>query len=206
MHRNVMGTMLARLDVETRAYHGGADSVWRSLMEGTATPATYMHQLSRVYGFEAPLEAALAYTPGLSSVIDIRGRVRSGLIVRDLLALGISAAKITELPQCMIAPFATEAEALGWLYVVERAALLHEPVRRYLVARFPQLMGATSYLAAATEVRWIDYADTLEPYVQTRALQQQVVSGARDGFRCALEWFRTGHTWPVARDLTVLRA
>ena len=185
-----MGTMLARLDVETGAYHAGADGVWRDLMEGSATPATYMHQLVRVYGFEAPLEAALAYTPGIASVIDVRSRVRSGLIARDLLALGISAGKIAELPQCMIAPFATVAEAIGWMYVSERAALLHDPVRRYLIARFPQLAGATSYLAAASDARWNAFADALEPYVRTRALQQQVLAGARDGSRCALDWFR----------------
>lgn len=186
--------MLARLDTETRAYHVGADGLWRDLMEGSATPATYMHHLVRVYGFEAPLEAALAYTPGLPSVIDVRSRVRSGLIARDLLALGISAAKIAELPQGMIAPFATIAEALGWMYVYERSALLHEPVRRYLVARFPQLAGATSYLAAGGEARWKEFADALEPYVRTRALQQYVVLGARDAFRCALEWFRGRET------------
>lgn len=185
-----MGTMLARIDVETRAYHVGTDGVWRDLMEGTATPATYMHQLMRVYGFEAPLEAALAYTPEIAAVIDVRGRVRSGLIARDLLALGISAGKIATLPQCMIAPFASVAEALGWMYVSERSALLHDPVRRHLIARFPQLAEATSYLAAASDTRWNEFADALEPYVRTRALQQQVLAGARDASRCALEWFR----------------
>jgi heme oxygenase len=185
-----MGTMLARLDVETRPYHASAHGLWRDLMEGSATPATYMYHLVRVYGFEAPLEAALAYTPGLSRVIDVRGRVRSGLIARDLLALGISPAKIAELPQSMIAPFANVAEALGWMYVSERSTTLHEPVLRYLIARFPQLAGATSYLAAGSATRWTEFADAIEPYVQTRAIQQQVASAARDAFRCALEWFR----------------
>jgi heme oxygenase len=144
----------------------------------------------RVYGFEAPLEAALAYTPEIAAVIDIRSRVRSGLIARDLLSLGISAAQIAELPQCMIAPFASVAEALGWMYLSERAALLHDPVRRHLIARFPRLADATSYLASASDARWNEFADALEPYVRTRALQQQVLVGARDAYRCALEWFR----------------
>jgi heme oxygenase len=192
-----MGTMLARLEVETRPYHASADGLWRDLMEGTVTPATYMHHLVRVYGFEAPLEAALAYTPGLACVIDVRSRVRSGLIARDLLELGISAAKITELPQSMIAPFANVVEALGWMYVSERSSMLHEPVRRYLVARFPHLEGAMSYLGAAGAERWDEFAEALEPYVRTRALQQQVANVARDAFRCALDWFRGRET--VAR-------
>ena len=183
-----MGIMLARLDAETRPYHASADGPWLELMESTATPATYMHQLVRTYGFEAPLEAALAYTPGLSHVIDVRSRVRSGLIARDLLALGISAAKITELPQRLIAPFATVAEAFGWLYVSERAALLQGPVRRYLVSRFLRLAGATSYLAAAGDARWAGLAAAIEPFARTRTLQRQVLCGAHDAFRSLLEW------------------
>jgi heme oxygenase len=183
------GTMLARLDAETRPYHANADGLWRELMEGSATPATYMHQLVRVYGFESPLEAALAYTPGLPQVIDIRSRVRSGLIARDLLALGISAARIAELPQRLIAPFATVAEALGWLYVSERASPLHEPVRRYLVARFPRLASATGYLAADNSgERWAELAEALEPFARTRPLQRQVFAGAHDAFRSLLDW------------------
>ena len=181
--------MLARLDAETRPYHASADGVWRDLIEDSATAATYMHDLVRIYGFEAPLEAALAYTPGLSHVIDVRTRVRSGLIARDLLELGISAAKITALPQCMIAPFATVTEALGWMYVSERAALRHETVRRHLVSRFPQLAGATSFLASAGDARWEQFAGALEPYVRTRSQQRQVLSGAQDAFRCMLQWF-----------------
>jgi len=180
--------MLARLDAETRPYHASADGLWRELMEGAATPATYMHQLVRVYGFEAPLEAALAYTPGLSQVIDIRSRVRAGLIARDLLALGISAARIAELPQRLIAPFASVAEALGWLYVSERAAPLHEPVRRYLVSRFPQLAGATGYLAAPGADCWAELEEALEPFASSRAQQRQVLAGAHDAFRSLLDW------------------
>lgn len=182
--------MLARLDVETRPYHASADGVWRDLTDGSATPAMYMHHLVRVYGFEAPLEAALAYTPGLSHQIEVRSRVRSGFIVRDLLELGISAAQIAELPQCMIAPFASVTEALGWMYVSERAALRHDAVRRHLVAQYPQLAGATTYLAAASDERWKEFAGALEPYVRTRAQQRQVLSGAQDAFRCVIEWFR----------------
>lgn len=189
--------MLARLDAETRPYHASADELWRELMEGGATPAAYMHQLVRVYGFEAPLEAALAYTPGLSQLIDIRSRVRSGLIARDLLALGISAAKIAELPQRLLAPFATVAEAFGWLYVSERAALLHEPVRRHLAARSPRLAGATSYLAAAGPARWEQLAEAMEPFARTRAVQRQILGGAHDGFRNLLEWLGV----PAMRDV-----
>ncbi|HWU87001.1 MAG TPA: hypothetical protein VN253_06990 [Kofleriaceae bacterium] len=162
--------------------------MWRGLIDGTLTPATYMHQLVRVYGFEAPLEAALAYTPDLPLELDVRGRARSGFIVRDLLALGISAAAIAELPQGMIAPFHGAGEALGWLYVAERCALAHDGIRLDIVGRFPRLEGATSYLGSAEEARWISFVIALERFARTRALQQQVASGACEGFRHAVGW------------------
>ena len=183
-----MSGMLTRLESETRPYHASADRVWRGLVDGTLTPATYMHQLVRVYGFEAPLEAALAYTPDLPLELDVRGRVRSGYIVRDLLALGISAAGIAALPQCMIAPFHGAAEALGWLYVAERCALTHDGIRRHIVGRFPRFEGATSYLASADDTHWIAFVVALERFARTRALQQQVAVGACEGYRRAVDW------------------
>jgi heme oxygenase len=54
-----------------------------------------------------------------------------------------------------------------------------------------------SYLGAAGAERWDEFAEALEPYVRTRALQQQVANVARDAFRCALDWFRGRET--VAR-------
>lgn len=163
--------------------------MWRGLIDGTLTPATYMHQLVRAYGFEAPLEAALAYTPGLPLELDVRGRVRSGFIVRDLLALGISAAAIAALPQCAITPFRSAPEALGWLYVTERCALAHDGIRRHIVGRFPRLEGATSYLGSAGDARWIAFVVELERYARARGVQQQVALGACEGYRCAVDWF-----------------
>lgn len=184
-----MAGMLTRLELETRPYHASADRVWRGLVDGTLTPANYMHQLVRVYGFEAPLEAALAYTPDLPLEIDVRGRVRSGFIVRDLLALGISASGIAALPQCMIAPFHCPAEALGWMYVAERCALAHDGVRRHITGRFPRLEGATSYLGSTDDTRWISFVVALERYARANAMQQQVSSGACEGYRRAVDWF-----------------
>lgn len=181
--------MLTRLELETRPYHVVADRVWRGLVDGTLTPATYMHQLVRVYGLEAPLEAALAYTPQLPIEIDVRGRARSGFIVRDLLALGIPASAIAAIQQCMIAPFHNPGEALGWLYVAERCALDHDGIRRHIVGRFPRLEGATSYLASTDEGRWISFIVALEKLSRARPqVQQQILAGACEGFRRAVGW------------------
>lgn len=184
-----MAALLPILDLETRRYHSRVGSGWRRLLEPGATPAMYLQQLVHVYGFEAPLEAALAYTPGIVTVVDTRRRVRSGFIAHDLLALAISASEIAALPQCMIAPFHNTAEALGWLYVSEREALFHDPVRRELLARFPRLAGATNYLSAASDARWDDFADTIDRVAHAPESAEEILAAAHDGFQCALRWY-----------------
>jgi heme oxygenase (biliverdin-IX-beta and delta-forming) len=120
--------MLARLDMETRDQHAEVDGYWLDLMASAVTREQYKTLLMRIYGFEAPIECALAYTPHLV-VADRRERTRSGLVVQDLLALGITPGKVTALPQCpAIASFADPAEALGWKYVIERPTQLHSAI------------------------------------------------------------------------------
>src|SRR5262245_17537880 len=118
-------SMLNRLDVDTRADHGEVDAYWLDLMGIGVTRDQYRQQLVRVYGFEAPLESALTYTPHLL-IADRRERTRSGLLAQDLLALGITPAKVTALPTCQaIDSFHDPGEALGWKYVTERHTQLH---------------------------------------------------------------------------------
>src|SRR5262245_12396130 len=100
-----VSSMLHRLDSETRTHHGDVDTYWLELLAEGVTLDHYKSQLARVYGFEAPLESALAYTPHLV-IPDRRDRARSGLIAQDLLALGVRPSNVTALPQCdQIEPF-----------------------------------------------------------------------------------------------------
>jgi len=140
--------MLTRLNLETRAHHPEADYPWLELVSLQASRAQYIDQLVATYGFEAPVEAALVLTPHLADVMVLRQRARSGLIVEDLLTLGFSPAKIARLPQCRrIAPFRDAAEALGWIYVLERSTLLHDTVRSHLASRIPTV-STWAYLSA----------------------------------------------------------
>ena len=130
-------TAVMRLNLETRSFHDAADEGWLALLARDVTRSDYQRQLVTVYGFEGPLEAAFAYTPNLKLFVDLRQRSRAGLIAKDLLALGLRANAIATIPQCLLAPFSGPVEALGWMYVAERATLLHERARRHLVARSP---------------------------------------------------------------------
>src|SRR5579871_1349047 len=128
MHRP--SPTLTRLDLETRRLHTEANESWLALLGASVDRMAYRTQLVRAYGFEGPVEAALAYTPGR---IDSRElRPRSGYIAEDLIVLGMRPAAIARLPQCLVAPFATWEEALGWSYVVEQSAQLHEAILSHL--------------------------------------------------------------------------
>src|SRR5262249_15136301 len=155
---------LIQLNLATREHHVAADAPWLELLVPTVTKRQYIEHLIKVYGFEAPLEAALHYTPGLSALVDLRSRVRSGLIVQDLMRLGMGPGRTAALGQRFVT-FSSTIEALAWMYVAERAPLLHGAIRRYLTLRIPELACASNYLSAYDGVagdRWSDLGNALE--------------------------------------------
>ena len=183
--------MLTRLNLETRAHHPEADYPWLDLVSVRASRGQYIDQLVATYGFEAPVEAALALTPHLADVMVLRQRARSGLIVEDLLTLGFSAAKIARLPQCRhIAPFRDAAEAFGWIYVLERATLLHDTVRNQLASRIPTVSTwayLSAYRGVATQ-RWQELGLALDGFAIAPVSADQIVAGARAAFECLRDW------------------
>ena len=185
--------MLNRLDMETRDHHAGVDGYWLDLMASGVTREQYKALLVRIYGFEAPIESALAYTPHLV-IADRRERTRSALIVQDLLALGITPGKITALPQCdSIAPFDDPAEALGWKYVIERPTQLHSAIRRNVVSRIPDVANACSYLSACDGIaaaRWQQFGLLLDDVSRRPGATESMLAAAKTAFEAMAGWFR----------------
>jgi len=181
-----------RLNMETRAEHPDADYPWLELMSLDASRSRYIDQLVATYGFDAPVEAALQLTPHLGEVVPFRHRPRSGLIVEDLLTLGLTPSKIARLPQCArIAPFRDAAEALGWMYVLERATLLHESVRTHIASHMPRV-AAWSYLSAyqgTASLRWEELGRLFDAYAITPGASDQIVVAGRAAFKCQRDWF-----------------
>jgi heme oxygenase len=186
-------TTIRRLDEETRDLHGVVDAYWLELMTSGVTKDTYRAHLVRVYGFEAPFESALAYTPHLI-IPDRRDRTRSGLIAQDLLALGVSPARITALAQCGdIAPFEDPAEALGWKYVAERPTQLHSAIKRNVVSRVTDSSNALAYLSAYDGVaaaRWQQLGTLLDAVAMRSGSQDRILEGAKAAFKCMGAWFK----------------
>ena len=183
--------MLARLDAATRDSHAELDAYWLDLMAQGVTADRYREQLMRVYGFEAPLESALAYTPNFV-VADRRDLTRSGLIVQDLIALGMRPATASRLPQCRkIEPFRDANEALGWWYVSERQSQLYNGIKRHLVSRLPELAHACTFLASYDGVaaaRWQQLGVVLDAQAWKHG-HEPFVAAARTAFACARRWF-----------------
>lgn len=175
---------LLRLELETHAYHRDADQPWLALLSVDLTRIQYAAQLARAYRTEAPLEAALAYTPHLTSLTG-RPRARSRLLAHDLFALDVST---TRQPPRLIAPFPSVAVALGWLYVLERSTRLYAMVRRNVCARLPGV--PTSYLDdPQATARWQALGPLLDRVARTPRIADQVIHAAHDGFRCLLDWY-----------------
>ena len=203
-----VSSALLRLNLETRSFHEAADAGWLALLGEGVTRDDYIDQLVTTYGFEAPLESALAYTPNLSLFLEARRRARAGLVVADLLALEMPPLAISNLPLYFpLAPFSSPLEALGWIYVSERMTLLHDRVRRHLLDTLPEVRDACAYLAAydkITGARWSELGHVLERAAPSERRMTDVIAGAHAGFRALIAWShtafaRTAQTRRVAR-------
>jgi heme oxygenase len=175
--------MLERLQRETASHHHGADEDQLSIVSAAATAARYADYLVRIHGFEAGFDVAVGDT---AAPFDVRQRVQITAIQDDLRALGVVDAPTLAGPHVMRAP-----EALGWLYVVERARRLHGLIERHLRSRLPSaLAGADAYLTRTrtTGKRWRELGEAMDEIVITPRHAQRVVDAARLAFRCRRAW------------------
>jgi heme oxygenase len=174
---------LLRVELETHAYHRDADRPWLALLAPELTRQQYADRLARIYVFEAPLEAALAYTPYVPSLVGMRARSR--LLARDLFTLDVPAAK--RVPR-LIAPFPSVAAALGWLYVIERSARLLDAARSHVRARLPDEPALYLHDPEAP-ARWDGLASILDRVACSPRVTDDIIHAAHDAFRCLLDWY-----------------
>lgn len=199
--------VLNRLNVETRLHHAEADAdVDEYLFRPQVSAADYRTFLMRIYGFVAPLEAALLSAPGLDEVVDIRARAKAALIVHDLLALGMTMDEVNALPQCMTMPmFRGPASALGWMYVVERPLLSAAVIRGHLATFLPTEMACASsyFLCYQGQVGalWRELGEAMDRVAYSKSIEDRIVSGASEGFRMMSRWRKTDYS----RSASIIR-
>lgn len=184
--------MLSRLNRETQPHHGVADNDRLAMLGNSADRERYASFLTRVYGFEAPVEAALLLTDGLDPWLDLRDRAHLKLLRADLQALGIS--DPNQLPRCStVFPFRHPAEALGWVYAIERNTLLHGVIERHLRSRMPDVLkSAGSYLAGqqrSNGLRLRDLGAAMDRMARQAGCADRIVHGARAAFRAQHGWY-----------------
>src|SRR5437867_1157607 len=92
--------MLTRLKRNAQSDHVAANIDRLALLHAEPSAASYRDYLVRIFGFEAPVESALAHSPGLASLIDVDARSHLHLLRGDLGELGADTAAI---PRCRIA-------------------------------------------------------------------------------------------------------
>lgn len=186
---------MALLDRETRALHAEADRGWYRLLRDSGTAREdYVHQLTVTYGFELPFEVECSCTPGLAQVIDLRGRSRSTLIAQDLRALGCAVDDVKAIRRHALAPFRDPAEALAWMYVVERPMLIHAKVCEELTSRFADLSRATAYLSAFdgnASKRRAELGIALDRLCVSDRVCKRVIEAALAGGQALIEWQHT---------------
>lgn len=195
--------LLNRLNIETRLHHGDADAdVDEYLFRPQVSAADYRTFLQRVYGFVAPLEAALLAAPGLYEVLDVRARAKAPLLAADLLALGMSLEEVQALPQCVSMPtFRGPAAALGWMYVVERPLLSAAVIRGHLATFLSTEMACASsyFLCYQGQVgaMWRELGEAMDRVAYSPAIEDRIVSGATEGFRMLARWRTQDHSRAV---------
>ena len=187
--------MLLRLGLETQQHHAVADSDRIALMD-VASPRDYRLQLARIFGFEVPVEAALA--PWLDSAI-VRERAKAHWLRRDLTLLGLTSDDLDRAPQCSVR-ITSVTQALGWLWVLERHTLVSGLIRRQLVHRFGAELPA-SYLAAYADgpgARFRSLCEEIDLHASQQASNPTLLVGAAsEAFRHQRQWYLNA---PLERD------
>lgn len=186
------GWMLTRLARETRAHHAVADGDRLELMTATSL-AEYRSQLLRIYGFEAAVERALPNLAGTQlQVTDHRERLAR--LRSDLVALGVNMDELEVLPRCTSVAVRSPAHAFGWLFVVERNALVAGLIRRYLASQLPELeRTAVAYLDASIDhagPRLRTLGDVLGLYARREpGAPEAIIAAARTAFQQQHHWY-----------------
>lgn len=194
--------MLVRLGLETSHHHAPADDDRLAALSIT-TLAHYRAFLIRVFGFEAPIEEAVARVCELDMRF-IRDRARMPLLRRDLVALGYSERQFSQFARAPGISIRTGAEALGWMFVLERQTLLAGLVQRQI----KQTLGPhtpLAYLGASGDrpgARFREFGTRLGDLARTHS-PTTIIEAANAAFRIQRQWYRQknfDHVLPTGVD------
>lgn len=169
------------------------------LVDPGLTPEHYRRHLEALYGFHAPLEAALARAlSGRLPELRAAERWKLPLLARDLFAFGHHASSLSRLPRApWLPPLAGLPEVLGCFYVLEGATLGGQLILRYLQRHFARVpVGDFAFFRAYGEQvgpMWRAFGEAVTRAsfaAASEAFDARVVQGARDTFDAFEAWRR----------------
>jgi heme oxygenase len=160
------------------------------LIQRVSSPAGRRALVARFYGLHAGAEQCLA--PLLDAVEDLSfpDRRRTPILLQDLVALGHPGGENPAV--CVLPAPASQAEALGFFYVLEGSTLGGKVIRRELAARGQVSVGLAfldPYGPLSGE-KWRTFLAVLRRECPSGegALADQAVLGAVSAFRHAESW------------------
>ena len=156
----------------------------------------YTQTVAAFLGFFEPAELVLNAAFDWPAIgIDMDERRRAHFLRNDLLALGVSASQIADLPRCSsVPPIRDLGSALGCLYVLEGSTLGGQVIGRELARRFgiDSANGASFFLSHGPRVgeMWKQFCSAVRTHVQQHDRRQSAVDAARQTFSSLEGWMR----------------
>ena len=188
----------------TKSHHADADLVQLQLLGRVDTLESYRKHLTKLYGFQRPLQSFFTTTPELSGS-GLAHPMRLITLRDDLLALGVAPTELTTMRGCTMALAGADfPRTLGWFFVAERMTLLSTLILRKLKRRLPaQLFDATTtYMAACSSqsgTRWVQLGSLLDRRACHDDVLDRVEAGAHEAFECQRSWFGSFRTLAMAQ-------
>jgi heme oxygenase len=188
----------AQLRAATAALHGQLESQL-DLLGAALSMRRYRRVLEVFLGFYSPVEAQLRLLAPAAPPLGVPLQARALLLQRDLVALGMTPADLTALPQCGALPRLHEPEHMaGCLYVLEGASLGGRIIARALDQRLALRndSGAAFFGGdgAGTAVRWKRVLRWLEEFADSGAgdgaRPEKIVASACETFSALARWLQ----------------
>ena len=151
----------------------------------------YVRHMCDLYGFIATIAPPL----GASDFASARIHERAAAIVEELLAWGMAEENVAELARTAngYGPNVvwTEAEALGWLFVVERALLQAARVRCAL----GDIAGVQDDEPPSERDAWLELGRHMTSVITSPREMQMLEAAALEGFNALEDWVGASRRW-----------
>jgi len=182
-------TLLEKLRTETRSAHESIEHAI-DLERLTSSLEDYGALLKRFYGFHVMWEAVAG--PTLDEPEFFEPRRKTGLLVKDLLALGLQESDIAALPLCQpTVPMANRWDVLGAMYVIEGSTLGGTLIARRTHERLGLMpeSGSAYFRSYGSAVgpMWREFRDKLSD-ASSPDTDESVISSAQRTFQIMQDW------------------